>query len=146
MMFAGLALLAEGFSHDYRGLDLHELPILGRTFWKAYGVVGLLASATACTFLAWLHQFIIHRMTFAVFRLYATVVCTGMGGVWAILLSIFLGADDVPYRIPIWILGSILLCLGLGYLGYRFARTLRGSAPQTLTWLTSAESEGSPAR
>ena len=144
MLFAGLALLAEGFSHDYRGINLHELPIVGQTFWKAYGIVGLLGSAVTCTFISWFHQFVIHRMTFALFRHYTTAVCTGMGSVWAILLAPCLEDIPLPYRIPIWILGFIFLCLGFGYLGFRSASSLRGNAPEKFTWVTASEFAESP--
>ncbi len=91
ILLAGLALLADGLAKDAIKADpLHFLAdrLAGWTYlWLA-----VLGTAAAASFVAWLHQIAVRRMTFALFRIYATGVTAGIGSVWGWALGIWIGS------------------------------------------------------
>ena len=101
-------------------------------------VTGILASV-----LAWLHQAAIHRVTFFLFRFYATVVVAGIGSVFGLGITLFAMIES-PFPFAAWIAAiSIPVLVALfGAKAYQNARALRGSAPTQFTWITPEEFAG----
>ena len=124
-------------------------PALPQAWLRGLGVgLGLLAlfsTAAVATVISWLHQAAIRRMTFALFRLYATVVCAGTGSVYGWALAIAAGSRGMDVALPVSIAALAILTVAFGYLGFRTARQLRGKAPHRFTWITPEEFEGVPA-
>lgn len=140
LMLAGLGLIATATSDEHwHRQQLEHLPsVLGPT----YVILGLLGSAAIASGGAWLHQLVIHRMTFPLFRIYASVVSAGVGSIYGWSLGFWLSADLPGHLLP-WLAAMLLLCISFGYGGFRFARQLRGSPPENFTWVTPEEFEGS---
>jgi hypothetical protein len=108
-------------------------------------VLGLAAIVLAATAVAWLHQVVVRRMTLALFRLYAGLVSAGVGSVWGWSLWFWLGDGlrlGLEERILLWVPAMLILCLGFGYAGFRWARKLRGEAPTKFSFVTREEFEG----
>jgi hypothetical protein len=114
-------------------------------FGIGLSLLAFLSTAVFATALAWLHQAAIRRMTFALFRIYATLVCAGIGSVFGWGLGIAFAVNDVPNGLPLWIATMPILSAGFGFLGYRLAKQLRGKAPDRFTWVTPEEFDGVPA-
>jgi hypothetical protein len=92
---------------------------------------------------AWLHQVLIHRFTFALFRLYATCLCAGIGSVFGWCLRWWLMARSIDG--VAWVsggFGMLLFVLVFGTAGYKGARALRGNAPTKFTWISREEFAG----
>ena len=143
ILFGGLALVASGFAMQAAHEGNLNLPSLPKDISVGYIIAGVLAAVFVASVLAWLHQVVIHRMTFALFRIYASVISAGVGSVWGWSLGLWLASEEgVPHRIPLWCLGVVLLCAGFGYAGYRWARQLRGSAPTEFGLVTREEFDG----
>src|ERR1700735_3569746 len=77
MSLAGLALAARAFT-EKDGDAVHIHPHLVSGIAWGYVILGGLGTAAIATSLAWLHQTIVRRVTFALFRLYAMVVSAGI--------------------------------------------------------------------
>jgi hypothetical protein len=142
MAVAGLGLVAVAFINTSG--DFHPLhsPRLVEGFGWTYLVVGVLATAAVATGTAWLHQKIVRRFTFALFRLYATAVSAGIGCVFGLVLGWWIWMDVPRYGLFLWCLGMPILVAGFGFAAYRNARRLRGEAPTGFTWITAAEYMG----
>jgi hypothetical protein len=143
LILAVLGLAAGGFA--FRAAQMHwdDAPKLfsaiGWGFVISAGVViCAIAGGTA-----WLHQVLIHRSTFMLFRLYATFVTAGIGSVigFAFLLLSLASAPEpnikfaAAFSIPI-------LTAAFGTVAYKHAHALRGNAPTRLTWITPDEFAG----
>jgi hypothetical protein len=91
--------------------------------------------ATGCT---WLHQLLVDRLTFASFRLYATAVSAGVGGVFGCTFGWWLmaGTWSGSVRLVLWLACTLALIVGFGLAAFRGARSLRGEAPTGLTSIT----------
>lgn len=142
MLLAGMALVTESFvtqSGNVQSLHLPKLPVeLG---W-IYLVAAALVTAIFATAVAWLHQVLVRRTTFALFRLYVTAVSAGIGSVSGLLLSWWVISTEIPYRWLWSLLGMLLLIAGFGIVAYRGARQLRGEAPTKFTWISPEEYTG----
>ncbi len=103
------------------------------------GVVTCLVASAA----AWLHQAIIHRVTFMLFRLYATFVIAGIGCVIGFLFLLFAMVSK-PFSQAEWVAAFSIpvLMTVFGAIAYRRARALRGNAPTRFTWITPEEFRG----
>jgi len=140
LTLAGFALGADALAQNYSHFrELEHLSSIG----LAYAIIGLLGTAAIASLAAWLHQSLIHRMTFALFRVYACLVSFGIGSVfcWAFVFWLGGGGYDVKPRFLL-LAAMLAFCTAFGYGGFRYARHLRGEAPQNFTWITSAEFEG----
>jgi hypothetical protein len=140
LTLAGFALGADALAQNYSHFrELEHLSSIG----LAYAIIGLLGTAAIASLAAWLHQSLIHRMTFALFRVYACLVSFGIGSVfcWAFVFWLGGGGYDVKPRFLL-LAAMLAFCTAFGYGGFRYARYLRGEAPQNFTWITSAEFEG----
>jgi len=139
IILGGVAAVAEGVA-------IHPMsfypPGLLKDVSVVYVIVGVLGTIVVASVSAWLHQIVIHRVTFALFQLYAAAVSAGIGSVWGLALGIGLQAEDVPHSIPLWCFGMVVLCAAFGYAGFRWAKQLRGPAPTGFTLVTREEFEG----
>jgi hypothetical protein len=143
MLLAGLALVAEASTIKSEGLQLAHIQKLLSTFGWGYLIVGVVCTACVATVAAWVHQFVVRRFTFALFRLYATLVVAGIGSVFGWSLSWWMLTMDVP-RTWVWsLLGMVLLVIAFGAAAWKGARGLRGDAPTKLSWISKEEFSGS---
>jgi len=110
--------------------------------WSAIIVGGILTCVIASV-AAWLHQWLIHRFTFVLFRPYATFVSAGIGSVFG-WLSIWLAMVWSPFPHALWLAGFMLpiLMIVFGAAAYLHARALRGNAPTGFTWISPEEFAG----
>jgi hypothetical protein len=142
MTLAGLGLVATAFITKNGDSQSFHSPRLLEAFGWAYLIVGILATAVVATGVAWLHQAIVRRFTFALFRLYAAGVSVGIGSVFGCLLGWWLMSREVPYYGLMWCMGMLILMVGFGLAAHRNARQLRGKAPTSLTWISPEEYMG----
>jgi len=141
MTLAGMVGIAAivGADHGIRPIEWQ------RGFGLGLGTVAILSTAVVATVTAWLHQILIRRMTFALFRIYATLVSAGIGSVYGWALALWLGSRGMNVTPAVAsILVMALLIAAFGYLGFRLARQLRGKAPERFTWITPEEFDGTP--
>jgi hypothetical protein len=140
---AGIGLLAGSVPMKAGIIQWTNTPkLLGELGWS-YVVVGATITAVLATCGAWLHQMLIHRSTFALFRIYATAVSAGIGGVLGCALGWWLAAKENSYLgLWWWPLGIIVISAGFGTAAYKAARALRGKAPTRFTWITPEEFAG----
>ena len=139
LALAGLGLIAGGLTQERSHAPQleHILSVVG----PAYAVLGVLGCAAIASITAWFHQFLIHRMTFSLFRLYSSFVTAGIGSVWGLASGWWLSATAPGYLLP-WLAAMLLLSAGFGFGGFRWARHLRGNPPRCFTWITPEEFEG----
>jgi hypothetical protein len=141
MSLAGLALLFRALT-EKDGDVVHIHPHLVSGIAWGYLILGGIGTAAVATVLAWLHQAIVRRFTFALFRLYATAVTAGIGSVFGWCFSWWMLGEQVSYGWAVSLCVMLFLVIGFAVLAYKGARALRGSAPTKLTWVTSQEFEG----
>jgi hypothetical protein len=116
-------------------------------FFSAVGWVstigGGIVVCVVASIAAWLHQALIHRFTFALFRLYATLVTAGIGCVISLFIITVVMVRGVLTHVG-WVewLSIPILIFAFGLTAYWGARTLRGNAPKRLTWITPEEFAG----
>ena len=144
MVLAGLGLVAEAFITKDRDAQSFHAPRLLSAFGWYYLTFGVVITAAVATAAAWLHQVLVRRITFALFRLYATAVSAGIGSVFGWCLSWWMMEKEIPhYGLPLWGLGMAALIMGFGTAAYKGARALRGKAPTSFTWISPEEFAGS---
>jgi hypothetical protein len=143
MTLAGLALVADAFiTKNGSAQSLHSPKLLSVFGW-GYLIAGALSTAAVATVAAWLHQFIVRRFTFALFRVYATLIVAGIGSVFAWALSWWMLSRDTSHVWAWSLLSMLVLVAGFGAAAYRGARGLRGGAPKNLAWVSQEEFTGS---
>jgi hypothetical protein len=121
-----------------------EAPKLLAALGWGYVIVGALITTVAATCAAWLHQVLMHRLTFALFRLYAMAVSAGIGSVLGWFLGWWMMAKGTGYiGLWWWIPAMLILTAGSGTAAYKGARALRGKAPTRFTWISPEEFVGS---
>jgi hypothetical protein len=134
LTIAGLGLIADAIAKEHTHfLQLQHLP---SAVGPAYAILGILITIVVASILTWFHQVLIHRLTFSLFRIYACVICAGIGSVWGWAFNFWLLAKG---SFPLGLLTLPLLCLAFGYCGFRWARQLRGRSPKDFTWITPEE-------
>ena len=141
LIFGGLVLVANHFAMEVSETRHFQLPALPpRGSWIAYAVLYVLATIVTSTLAAWAHQFVIHRMTFQLFRLYAALVSADVGSVWGWCFWFWIVNDkELPVRFLLAGVAMLVLCCGFGYAGFREARQLRGTAPKTFALISPEE-------
>jgi len=82
MVLAGLGLIAEAFITKDGDMQRFHTPKLVAAFGWGYLILGVVTTTAIATGTAWLHQALVRRLTFALFRLYATAVSAGIGSVF----------------------------------------------------------------
>lgn len=144
MVLAMMGIVVGGFAlqaghMDWTSIPQHVAAVLG---WGVF-TVAIIATSAVATGLAWLHQALIHRLTFALFRLYVAAVCGGIGSVFGWLVCWWLLAKpSAPYG---WWLCPFVMLFPIAIFGseaYKHASALRGSAPTRFTWITPEEFAG----
>jgi hypothetical protein len=143
LLLAGLGFEAHAFATKSGGLlSIHALGLLD-TFGWAYLVFWILTTTGVATVVAWFHQALVRRQTFALFRLYATAITAGIGSVFGWFFGWWLSASDVTRHVlPWWLLGMVSLIAAFGYAAYQGARQLRGEPPTSFTWISPEEFAG----
>ena len=139
LTLAGLTLVAGAFISNNGSPHLIHYPHLLSVFGWTYLSIGILITAVVASAAAWLHQFLMHRFTFALFRLYAVAVVSGIGSVFGWGLSWWLMLHGIAYAWAWSLLSMLLLIAGFGFAAYRSAHSLRGQAPKRFTWVTEEE-------
>jgi len=142
MTLAGLALIAEAFITKSGAVQLFNFPRLLSVLGWGYLIAGALSTAAVATVTAWLHQFVVQRVTFALFRLYATAVVAGIGSVFGWCISWWMLSRQVSYVWAWSLLSMLVLVTGFGVTAYNGARRLRGDAPRNFTWVSPEEFTG----
>jgi len=139
LTLAGLGLFAGGLTQQRFHVQqlTHILYVLG----PVYAILCFLGSAAVSSLAAWLHQLLIHRMTFALFRLYACFITAAIGSVLGWTLGFWLAAN-APGHFLLSIAAMLLFSASFVYGGFRWARHLRGRPPEGLTWISREEFEG----
>jgi hypothetical protein len=142
MLFTAMAGFAAQYGMNHAGgVDVHVGDWM-RGFGLGMFWLAMTSTAAVATAAAWLHQVLVRRMTFVLFRLYATLVAAGIGSVWGWSAGFAMAAYNVPYRLAFWILTMIGLVTVFGWGAYRGANLLRGAAPERFTWVSREEFEG----
>ncbi len=143
IMVAGLGLLAEPFIANKVGVrSIHATRLPPALGW-GYVTVGALCTAAVATLVACMHQWIVRRFTFALFRLYATAIVGCIGGVFGCCLTWWVLSRESPNHFWAWFLtGMIFLMSSFGTIAYRGARRLRGEPPRQFTWISDEEFTG----
>jgi hypothetical protein len=143
-VLAGIGLVAGSVLMKAGNMQWTNTPkLLGELGWS-YVVVGATIIAVVATCGAWLHQMLIHRFTFALFRIYATAISAAIGSVFGCALGWWMAAKESTYLgLWSWPLGIIVFSAGFGTAAYKAARALRGKAPTRFTWITPEEFAGS---
>ncbi len=144
LVLAGLGFAGGALAMKAGNMQWSETPrLLGALGWS-YVIIGVLVTIGVATCAAWLHQWLIHRFTFALFRLYATFVSAGIGSVFGWSLGWWMMAKRVGHPgVWWWALAMLLLIVGFGAGAYKSARSLRGKAPVGFTWISAEEFAGS---
>jgi hypothetical protein len=125
---AGLTLVADTFISKNGQAHLLRDPHLFSTIGWAYLGGAALLNTLVASIAAWIHQFLIRRFPFPLFRLYAVAVVSGIGSVFGWSFSWWMLDRDVPHTWVWSLLSMLLLVTSFGAAAYRGAQTLRGGA------------------
>lgn len=143
IVLTGLVLIANGMAMQAAQSGHLQLPEISKQLWTVYGIAGLLGIAITATAVSVVHQWLIHRITFPLFRIYAGLVSAGVGSIWGWGLCMWLVLDlRLHFGVLLAALGMIALCAAFGCAGWHWARDLRGNAPTSFTLVTLEEFEG----
>jgi hypothetical protein len=144
MVVAGLGLVAGGLVMKHGNMQWTDMPKLLEAFGWSYVIAGALMTAVVASRAASIHQFFIHRFTFALFRLYATAITAGIGSVLGWSLGWWMMANGFDHLgLLVWASAMLILIAGFGAAAYKCAPELRGKAPTRFTWISAEEFEGS---
>lgn len=143
MMLAGLGLVATAFITRAGNVESFHAPKLLAAFGWGYLILGFITTAVVASAVSWLHQKIVRRFTFALFRLYATAVCAGIGSVFGWALGWWTAWKEVTsYGPVVWCVCMLALMTGFAMAAFKGARQLRGKAPTNFTWISPEEFMG----
>ena len=125
------------------GVQSLHAPRLISSFGWVYLIIGVLMTTIAATGAAWIHQVLIKRLTFGLFRLYATAVSGGIGSVFGSCLGWWIMVKGLGVcGWLLWGVGTLALVSGFAITAYKGARGLRGSPPKNFTWISEEEFAG----
>ncbi len=143
LLLAGAGLIADAFISKSQDAQVFHFPKLTAVFGWSYLVIAVVVTLIVATGIAWLHQWLLHRLTFALFRLYVTIVCAGIGSVFGWCLGWWMLAKGTTHHVfPLWIVGTLVLVSSFGTVAYKGARALRGEPPRDFTWISIEEFAG----
>jgi hypothetical protein len=142
LLFAGAALIAQAFITQHGDAQSFHAPRLLSVFGWGYLIAGTLLTAAVATAVAWLHQFIVRRFTFALFRLYATIVTAGIGSVFGWCFTWWMLVQTVSFTWLWSLLVMLFLIASFGFAAFKGAKSLRGKAPTDFAWITPEEFTG----
>lgn len=144
MAIAGLGLVAGALVTKHGNMQWTDAPELFAAFGWSYVIGGALVTIGMATLAAWFHQLLIHRFTFALFRLYAAAISAGIGSVIGWFLGWWMMAKGINHLgLWPWVLAMLILTTGFGAAAYKSASELRGKAPTRFTWISPEEFAGS---
>jgi len=144
LFIAGLGLVAHELLVKAGENPVLNTPKLVAAIGWSYLLVAMVISSVLATFAAWIHQFVVHRLTFFLFRFYAAGVAAGIGSVFGWSLGWWIMAHaEIRYGLAWWVTGMIGLIAVFATASYRGARALRGRQPTEWTWISPEEFEGS---
>ena len=143
LSLAGLALVADAFTTNNGDSQSFHSPRLLSAFGWGYLVLGSLSTAVLASGAAWLHQFIVRRFPFTLFRVYVTLIVAGIGSVFGWSLDWFMLSLQIPHVWVLSLLSMLVLVAAFGAAAYRGARSLRGGAPTNFAWVPQEEFTGS---
>jgi hypothetical protein len=143
MVIAGVGLITTAFVTKLGGQQSLHAPRLISSFGWAYLIIGVLMTTVVATSAAWVHQVLVKRLTFALFRLYAAAVSAGIGSVFGWCLGWWIMVKGLGvYGWLLWAVGMLALVEGFAIAAYKVARSLRGTAPKNFTWISEEEFAG----
>jgi hypothetical protein len=143
MTLAGLGLVATAFFAKDGNAQSFHAPRLIAAFGWGYLVAGVLITTAVATGTAWIHQKVVRRFTFFLFRLYATAVSGGIGSVFGWSLGWWMMRKGVAHYGPfLWCIGMLILVAAFAMAAYKGAPQLRGKAPTSFTWISPEEFVG----
>ena len=143
LLIVGLGLVAGGLLMNAGENPFMNAPKLVAAIGWSYLSAGVIITSIVATVTAWVHQFVIHRLTLFLFRLYSTAVVAGIGSLFGWSLGWWIIAhSEIHYGAAWWVLGMMVLIAGFGRLSYRGARSLRGKPPTAWTWISAEEFRG----
>jgi hypothetical protein len=142
LLLAGTAVIAAAFVTRSGDVQSLHAPRLAAVLGWGYLSAAVLVTAIIATGVAWLHQALLHRLTFVFFRLYATVVSAGIGSVFGWCLGWLLLWRAIQHPFPWWSVGMLFLVAGFGTAAYKGASSLRGEPPKNFTWISTEEFHG----
>lgn len=144
LLIAGAGLVAAAFFAKAGDIQSFQFPRLAPVLGWGYIAVGVLVTLIVATAAAWMHQTVVKRFTFVLFRIYAATVCAGIGSVFGWCLGWWIMATNMNgyVSLSLWIPSMLALITAFGFGAYRGARGLRGKAPERFAFVTPAEYEG----
>jgi hypothetical protein len=144
MVIAGLGIVVGALVMKHGNIQWTDAPKLLAAFGWSYVIIGALITTGVASCAAWLHQLLIHRFTFALFRLYAAAISAGIGSVLGWFLGWWMLAKGIAhFGLWWWALAMLIFTTGFGAAAYKSARALRGKAPTRFTWISPEEFAGS---
>jgi hypothetical protein len=128
MCIAGVGLIATAFITKTGNVQTFHAPRLLSAFGWTYFTVGLLVTIVVTTVSAWIHQAVVKRLPYLLFRPYAATVSAGIGSVFGWCFGWWLMAKSATGHasLVLWGTGMLVLIAGFGVGAYRGARELRG--------------------
>ncbi len=138
MIIAGIGLFAAAFISQAGDSQILHSPRLLSTFGWGYLTAGVLGTILVASISAWIHQAIIRRLTFALFRLYASAISAGIGSVFGWCVGWWMTFAQVHGYVWLflWALSMMALITSFGISAYKGARSLRGEMPKRFSWLS----------
>jgi hypothetical protein len=143
LILAIVGLVAGGIALRATQMHWEDAPKLISAIGWGSVVVFVIVTCIIASVAGWLHQALIHRFTFMLFRLYAALVTAGIGcviGMLLVILSMVWGT----FPLIVWVTGlSVPILMGaLSTTAYKHSSALRGNAPTRFTWISSEEFAG----
>jgi len=144
MALAGAGLIAAAFITKAGNSPTFHTPRLLSAFGWVYLSAGILFTIVVATASARIHQFLVHRFTFTLFRLYAAAVSAGTGSVFGLCLGWWGIYKELSGYAWLFVWGTCVFALivGFGTSAYNGASGLRGEAPKSFTWISPSEFSG----
>ncbi|ADW69075.1 hypothetical protein AciX9_2030 [Granulicella tundricola MP5ACTX9] len=122
-IFTGAAITQGGHLQAVRA------PQLLKAVGWSYLVCGVLGTLVVATATAWIHQALIQRVTFALFRIYATLVAGGIGSVFGWAFGWWIAAHSLSHGWALWLASMLVLIPAFGVAAYKSAGQLRETHP-----------------
>ena len=144
MLVAGVGLIATAFITKTGDAQTLHYPGLTSVFGWRYLSVGILVTVALATASAYIHQAVVARLTFALFRVYAAVVSASIGSVFGWCFGWWMMAKNTSGHVSmsLWVITMLALIACFGVAAYKGARGLRGEAPDSFTWISPDEFAG----
>jgi hypothetical protein len=140
---AGLGLVAGNSEVNAGSLPPVQLQRLIATYGWSYLAAAILMTAVVATAASWIHQKLVRRFTFPLFRLYAATVAGGIGSVFGCALGLWVIRSGFSYLgISVWVAGTLALTVLFSMGAFKNAGRLRGAAPTKFTWISADEFAG----